>query len=309
MHRPPPPVVFCTAAYEYLRAAVCDAGQFEAGEVERQVFPDGERYLRIRSNVSERHAVLIGGTIGDADTLELYDLATGLVQEGAERLALVIPFFGCSTMERAVKTGEVVTAKTRARLLSSIPIAGDGNRVFLVDLHAEGIAHYFEGALRPVHVWAQPVVMEACRRLGGDDFIIACTDAGRAKWVQGLANALGVTASFVFKRRTSGSETEITAVSAQVEGRRVVIYDDMIRTGGSLIGAARAYLDAGATEIAAVATHAVLPADSLAKIRQSGLLKRIAVTDTHPRALALAGDFLTVDSVAPLLAERIAQGR
>jgi ribose-phosphate pyrophosphokinase len=205
-------------------------------------------------------------------------------------------------MERAVKTGEVVTAKNRARLLSAIPAAGLGNRIIMLDLHAEGIPHYFEGDTRPVHVYAKPVIMEAARRLGGDDFVLACTDAGRAKWVESLANDLGVSPSFVFKRRLSGDETAVTAVSAQVQDKKVIIYDDMIRTGGSLINAAKAYQAAGAASIAAIATHALLPGNSLQRIRESGLFSTIVCTDSHPRALELVDDFFQVESVASLLA-------
>src|SRR4029079_19591324 len=104
--------------------------------------------------------------------------------------------------------------------LSAIPPAAAGNRVFLVDLHAEGIPHYFEGGVRPVHVYAKSVVVEAARRLaGGDDIVLACTDAGRAKWVESLANEMGVPASFVFKRRLDGSHTEVTARSAAGSGK------------------------------------------------------------------------------------------
>src|SRR6185436_652869 len=111
-----------------------------------------------------------------------------------------------STMERSVRSGEVVTAKTRARLLSSIPMASRGTQVFLLDLHVNSIAYYFEGGIRPVHVYGKPLVTGAARRLGGDDFVLACTDAGRAKWVESLANDLGVDAAFVYKRRLDGSQ-------------------------------------------------------------------------------------------------------
>jgi ribose-phosphate pyrophosphokinase len=208
-------------------------------------------------------------------------------------------------MERAVRPGEAVTAKTRARLLSSIPEASRGNQVFLLDLHVATIAHYFEGAIRPVHVYGKPIVMEAARRLGGDGLVLACTDAGRAKWVESLANDMAVQAAFVYKRRLDGATTEVTGVSAQVAGKRVVIYDDMIRTGGSLINAARAYKDAGASAIDAIATHGVFPGDSVAKIRATGLFGKVIVTDSHPRAHARASDFLEVESVSPLLVEHL----
>src|SRR6185312_10534308 len=100
---------------------------------------------------------------------------------GACSLTLVVPYFGYATMERATKPGEVVTAKSRARILSSLPPARFGNRIVLMDLHTEGIPYYFEGALRTFHVYAKPRIETAARELGGDEFVLACTDAGRAK--------------------------------------------------------------------------------------------------------------------------------
>lgn len=298
-------MLFHTAAYAHLAEAVCALSGADAGEVERKIFPDGERYLRLRDPPAGRDAVVLGGTISESDTLELYDLACGVVEAGARSLTLVIPYFGYATMERSSRKHEIVTAKTRARLLSSIPVPGSGARVLLLDLHTEGIQFYFEGAIRPLHLSAKPTVLAAVQRLPRKaPLAIACTDAGRAKWVEALANDLGVPAAFVFKRRTDKG-TEVTAVSAQVEGRHVVVYDDLIRTGGSLLNAARAYRDAGAAGISAIATHGVLPGDALARIQSSGLFDRLVVTDSHPRALALRGDFLEVDSVAPLIARAI----
>ncbi|MBZ0233553.1 MAG: ribose-phosphate diphosphokinase [Deltaproteobacteria bacterium] len=299
------PLVFSTSAYRYLASRIAAHAAWPEGEVQRKQFPDGERYQRIATEVADRDVIIVGGTIDDANTLELYDLATTAVRAGAYRLTLVIPYFGYSTMERQVRSGECVTAKARARLLSSIPEASRGNQVFLLDLHVATIAHYFEGAIRPVHVYGKPIVLEAARRLGGDGLVLACTDAGRAKWVESLANDLGVQAAFVYKRRLDGATTEVSGVSAQVAGKHVVIYDDMIRTGGSLINAARAYKDAGASAIDAIATHGVLPADSIAKLRATGLFGTVVVTDSHPRAHAQASDFLEVASVAPLLVEHL----
>jgi len=302
------PIVFSTLEYDHLGRAIAAAAGWEVGVVARKTFPDGEHYLRIDSDPADRDVVLVGGMTTDATTLELYDLACGLVSDGAYRLRMVIPFFGYSTMERSVRFGEVVTAKTRARLLSSIPMASRGTQVFLLDLHVAAIAHYFEGGIRPIHVYGKSLVTAAARRLGGADFVLACTDAGRAKWVESLANDLNVAAAFVYKRRHDDA-TEVTGVSAQVSGKRVVIYDDMIRTGGSLLGAAAAYRDAGALAIDAVATHGLFPGDSLARIEHSGLLGRIVVTDSHPRAVALQSKFLEVDSTASLLTEHLISNR
>jgi ribose-phosphate pyrophosphokinase len=296
---------FSTQSYAYLRDEIARLGGGEIGDVETHPFPDGERYLRIVTPADGRDVVLVGGTISYETTIELYDLACGLAKYGARRFSIVIPYFGYSTMERAGKRGEIVTAKNRARLLSSIPATPAQSRILLFDLHAEGIPHYFEGVTRPVHVYGKTFVTEVARRIGGDDFVLACTDAGRAKWVESLANDMQVPASFVFKRRIDGERTVVTAVSAQVDGKCVVIYDDMIRTGGSLLNAAEAYRAAGATRIAAIATHGLFPGDALERLRASGLFETIECTDSHPRARALAGDFLKVTSCAATLAKAL----
>jgi ribose-phosphate pyrophosphokinase len=299
------PLVFSTERYGYLADRIAAGGGWPRGEVERRAFPDGEKYQRLATEVADRDVVIVGGTIGEADTLELFDLANTCVASGAYRMTLVIPYYGYSTMERAVRAGEVVTAKTRARLLSAIPEASRGNQVFLLDLHVSAIAHYFEGAIRPVHVYGKHVILAAARRLGGNDLVLACTDAGRAKWVESLANDLGVPAAFVYKRRLDGEHTEVTGVSAAVAGKRVVIYDDMIRTVGSLVNAARAYRQAGAASIDAIATHGVLPGDSVEQLRATGLFGKVVVTDSHPRAHARASDFLEVVTIAPVLVEHL----
>jgi ribose-phosphate pyrophosphokinase len=294
------PLLLASRSYAYLQREMQALGFGNLGQVEINDFPDGERYQRIVTPVYSRDVVLIGGTISDGDTLELYDLACAIVKYGAQSLTLVIPYFSYSTMERAVKAGEVVTAKTRARLFSAIPTASYGNRIVLLDLHSEGIPHYFEGSLRPVHLYAKNIVLKAARKLGGKRFVLASTDAGRAKWVQSLANDLGVDAAFVFKKRLSGSRTKLTAMSASVQGQPVVIYDDMIRTGGSLLEAARAYREAGATRLSVVTTHGLFPGEALKKLETSGLLDRIICTNSHPRTLALRSKFLQVESVASL---------
>jgi ribose-phosphate pyrophosphokinase len=129
--------------------------------------------------------------------------------------------------------------------------------------------------------------------------------------VQSLANDLGVTASFVFKRRLAGDRTQVTAVSAQVHDQVVIVYDDMIRTGGSLLQAGQAYRDAGARAIAAVTTHGLFPGDALEKLQKSGLFFAVVATDSHPRAVALAQDprfagFYRVETVAGILADALA---
>jgi ribose-phosphate pyrophosphokinase len=302
------PLVFSTQSYRYLAEAICAHGGFPEGALTLKRFPDGERYMRIDEAINGRDIALVGGTIDDTATLELYDLACAFAKHWAGRITMIVPYYGYGTMERATRSGEVVVAKTRARLLSSVPPASHGNRVVLLDLHSEGVGHYFEGSLRSRHLYGRPIVTEMARTLGGDDFVLGSTDAGRAKWVQSLANVLGVEAAFVYKRRLDDSTTEVQAVSARVQGRRVVIYDDLIRTGGSLMGAGRAYLEAGASSLCAIATHGLFCGDSFTRIWKSGIFERIACTDSHPAACAIANKDarLEVFSVAPLFSAFLA---
>lgn len=302
------PLVLSIDSYDYLARDIVAGGDLDAGTVEHEVFPDQERYLRLSSDVNDRHVVVVGGTIDDRSTLDLFDLACAVVENGAATLTLVVPYFGYSTMERAVKPGEAVTAKTRARMFSSVPCAKHGNRILMLDLHSEGIPHYFEGSIRPFHVYGKALIEQLARQLAGQRFILGSTDAGRAKWVESLAKDLGVPAAFAFKRRTGPESTEVTAVSTRLQGETVVIYDDMIRTGGTLIGAARAYREAGAGTMYAVATHGVFPGDALQRIVASKMFAGIGCTNSHVRAGELAGPDLTVRSCASLFAPFLRSG-
>ncbi|MCS7073287.1 MAG: ribose-phosphate diphosphokinase [Bacteroidia bacterium] len=294
-------LVYATQNYQYFANLLVQDFAFKEGRLERNWFPDGESYHRILDSVTDQTVILVGGTINDQETMELFDLGCSLTNYGVDSLRIVIPYFGYSTMERAVKPGEVVKAKHRARLLSAIPSGTKNNEVLLMDLHAEGIPHYFGDNVFSVHLYAKEMVMAAIRELGGSsDWIVASTDAGRAKWVESLANEMGVEAAFVYKQRLSGTQTKVTGVNADVRGKTVVIYDDMIRTGGSLMKAAQAYLANGAKEIFAVTTHVIMPENARDTIQQSGLIQKIIGMNTHPRAYLLANDFLQIKNIAPI---------
>ncbi|MBU6453754.1 MAG: ribose-phosphate diphosphokinase [Cyanobacteria bacterium REEB67] len=340
------PILFATSRYEYMKAAMLATGKFADGAIARGIddkgaptveekdFPDGERYHRLTTDVENRKVILLGGTVDDRETMELFDLGNLLVDRGAKELKIVVPYLGYSTMERAVKPGESVKAKVRARLISAIPKAPLGNTVFLVDLHAEGIQHYFEGDYHGRALYAKTVVFDAVRDIlvkraglpaaGGCTgkilkaikvpFVLASTDAGRAKWVESLTTdlvGLGYNAesAFIIKRRVSGDKTEVRDISADVKGKLVILYDDMLRTGGSLIKAAKSYRDKGAVEVVAVVTHGVLPPGAKEKLRASGMFTNVIVTDTHPNAVAQQDDFLVVKSIATLLAEMVLKSR
>src|SRR5262245_30286754 len=257
-------ILSSTATSAAFAARVAAALGVSVAPVERRTFPDGETYLRLslddRSSGFIGHdVVLVGATESLASIDELYRVGCAAVKYGASRLILAIPYFGYSTMERATKPGEVVTAKTVARQLSAIPRAPAGNWVLLMDLHASGIVYYFEGDTFATDLYAESVVVAAIERLGLSKLCLASADMGRAKWVETFANRFDAPVALIHKKRLSGSHTRIAAVVGDVAGMDVVIFDDMIRTGGSLIQAAETYLSAGARSVHAVAAHVILP--------------------------------------------------
>jgi ribose-phosphate pyrophosphokinase len=175
--------------------------------------------------------------------------------------------------------------------------------VFLFDLHTDGIEFYLDDRVLTRHIYGAPIVTKKIQeRMAGRPFVLGACDAGRAKWVQSLARDLHVEPAFVYKSRDSKTGgLAVTGVNADVKGKEVVLYDDMIRTGSSLIQAAKAYLGAGATKVHAIASHLVLPGDALAKLNASGAFASIMGTDSHPGSQQLPKE--DVVSIAPRLVE------
>jgi len=288
-------------SYGYLEPSFLAAGEFERGAIERKTFPDGERYLRILPSLHGREVVLLGGTASDADWLDVFDLACGIARGGARSLWIVMPYYGYATMERAVKPGEVVVAKTRARLLSAIPAPEGGTHLFLFDLHTDGIEFYLDDRILSRHVYGAPLITAKIReRMGDTPYVLGACDAGRAKWVQSLARDLAVEPAFVYKRR-DGAALSVTGINADVRGKEVVVYDDMIRTGSSLAQAGRAYLAAGAARVHAFASHLVLPGNAYETLRASGVFASIMGTDSHPGSQQLPKEDLV--AIAPRMVE------
>ncbi len=280
-------------------------------EVESRRFPDGELYLRYpledRFGLLGQDVVIVGATESQSSLDEVYRLGSTAVKGGARTVVLVVPYYGYSTMERATRPGEVVSAKVIARQLSALPRARRGNWVLLMDLHASGIVHYFEGDTVAMELYAEPCIVEAIRALQLEKLCLASTDMGRAKWVETFANRFHAPVALIHKKRLSGLDTRVSAVVGDVAGLDVVIFDDMIRSGSSLIHAAEAYSRGGARSVRGVATHLVLPPGSIERL-ESSPLQRIIGTDTHPNHQLVAGrPKFEVVSVAGLFAEVLAR--
>ncbi len=326
-------VVFSTRSYGYMQDQFHALAEFERGTALR----DDEGIVRglqtSSGTVEGRDVVIIGGTIDHAETFDLYVMANAAYEAGALSLTLVIPYFGYSTMERG-KPGarEAVKAAYRARLISSIPRCPMGNRVVMCDLHSEGVPYYFGADVRTTHLYCiKNIIMEMVEGvLGGR---ICTTDAGRGKWAESLVKdinkvlmAKGIQpeqlwqAAFALKDRKSGSETELLGVLGDVAGLDIDLFDDMIRRGSTAIDAGKGYRNgtggkpnSACKKIRFVASHGVLPGNALERLQKAVdtngelLFSEVIVTDSHPNAVKLAGNFLKVKPIAHMLVAHVIQ--
>jgi ribose-phosphate pyrophosphokinase len=326
-----PPVVYGIRSHAALASDVAGLAGAEPGAVAVRVFPDGEIGMRLETSAQGRDAVLVAGTGSEADTLEAFDLAHALAANGARSLLVLLAFFGYSTKDSFSRPGDAVTSRSRALLWSAVPPTPGGNRILILEPHSRSLPFYFPPPLRAGAVDARPLVREMLAGSEPGDGVpvegtagadsadwtdragngpVACSpDVGRIKWVETLASDLGWRTAAVLKRRLSGSEVESYGLCGDVAGRRVVLCDDLVRSGETLIQAARLCRDSGAAGVSAVAVHGAFVPGALRKMRDSGLLDGLVCTDSHPRARLEAAawpGWLRVDPVADLLAGAVA---
>ncbi|ELP92406.1 ribose-phosphate pyrophosphokinase, putative [Entamoeba invadens IP1] len=246
-------------------------------------FQDGESYYRInipeRTSLIGRNVVIVSSIVDDMELLEVVRIGGELAELGTKRRVFVIPYLMYSTMERAVKPGEVVTCKSTVRMLCGIPSSGLGNLFMLMDLHTSGIIHYFEGTVQAMELYAEPVLEKAIAQYidFNEPCIFGSADLGRPLWVETFANRFNVGMAFIRKSRSFEDTHVIGEPIGDVKGKHVIIYDDMTRTAGTLIKACDAYLDNGAKKVTAVLTHlCLIDEDVVNKITQSRIDKIIA---------------------------------
>lgn len=299
-------LLFTTANYTYLKSEILHLAKWQEGLLERTLFPDGEIYHRILSPIENKSVILLGGTYTDAETLELIDLALGFIQQGVSELKIVIPYFGYATMERAVKTGEIVKAKTRASLFSLLVPSSTRVKIYLFDLHTEGIPYYFELPLVTHHVYCKKLIASICSGIASD-FVLAATDAGRAKWVESLAQDMHVESAYVFKNRINATTTDISGIHANVKNKVVIIYDDMIRSGTTLMKAAEAYHKSGASRVFAVCTHGVFCNQALEKMKLQGIIQAVHCTNSNPISQSISNEFVKIHSLAGIIFEAVGE--
>lgn len=304
-------LLFATASSKHIERKVQADSLFAPNEYEVGQFPNGEPSISLKTPVAGKHIVIISATVSDDDLLTLYRLGWTIHKYRARSLTIVIPCFGGATKDRTDKDSlDCVTAKAHADLISAIPEMPYGNHVAILDCHTEGLPGYFANAVRGDHWYCESLMLEMIRKAAGDDdYVLVSADAGRAAWVSAYAMHLGVPTTAVLKVRT-GSQTTVTQMSGDFNGKKVFIYDDYLRTGSTALGAFRELMRMGAKAGSIFVSHGDFCGDVLDRAKSISGLEKVYCLDTHPKAIRVSESgrydgFLEVESVAPLIIEKL----
>ena len=256
--------------------------------IETRRFPDGERYIRINGEVP-REVVVIQSTgyPQDENLMELFLLLKNLKSLGVERTRVVIPYFGYGRQERRFKSGEAVSAVIVAELLE----AAGASEIYSINLHEKNIKQFFK---IPVHeISAMPLIANYIKETVDDPMIIG-PDKGALGFAEEVSGILNCECDYLEKTRISPEKVETKPKNLDVAGRDVVIIDDIISTGGTIVYASKLLRNLGAKKVVVGCVHPVLVEDALLKIFAAGV-NDVFGTDT------LRSDVSTI-SVAPLVA-------
>ena len=265
-------------------------------------FSDGEIRVQVQESVRGMDVFVVQPTCPPTseNILELLIILDALKRASAARITAVIPYYGYARQEKKTKPREPIAARLMADLITT---AG-AHRVFLVDLHVQTIQGFFN--LPVDHLPAGPLLAEYFRSRGFADgnTVVVSPDVGGVGRATSLGDRLGADLAIIAKRRPEPNECEVIDVIGDVEGKRVVIVDDMVDTAGSLVSGAQALMARGATEIYACATHALLSNPAIERLQESPI-EKLVVTDTIPLPPDKRIPKIEVLSVAPMLAEGI----
>ncbi|KAA5804545.1 ribose-phosphate pyrophosphokinase [Alkalicaulis satelles] len=285
-----------------LAQAIADYLDAPLSNVEIERFADDELFVRIDENMRGEDVFVIQSTSKPANDnlMELLICMDALTRASANRITAVIPYFGYARQDRKTGGRTPITAKLVANL-----IAGSGaHRVLTLDLHAGQIQGFFD--IPTDNLFATPVFERDIRRAYDiKDLMIVSPDVGGVVRARALASRLGADIAIVDKRRPRAGQSEVMNIIGDVEGRRCIIFDDIIDSGGTLCNAAKAIMDQGAAQVSAYITHGVLSGKACERIDAS-VLSELVVTDSIDVTEKAAGSKkVRTLSVAPLLGEAI----
>lgn len=292
--------LFTGTAHPALANGIASYLKSQLADVSVTAFQDGETFVKINENIRGEDVYIIQPTCPPTNhnLMELMIMVDAAKRSSAGRINAVIPFFGYARQDRKDQPRVPITAKLVADLLSAAGV----DRVVTMDLHAAQIQGFFN---IPVdHLYGKPIVIRELRERFGEDcsnLTVVSPDVGGVKIARAYSDALGARLAIVAKHRVSATEVEAMQVIGDVEGRDVVLVDDMTETAGTLCAAAEILKAGGANRIFAAVTHAVIGELGHERIENS-VIEEVITTDSTP--VNARGKVKPV-SIAPILGEAI----
>ncbi len=265
-------------------------------------FADMEVFVEVLENVRGEDLYVLQSTSFPANDnlMELLILVDALRRASAKRITAVMPYFGYARQDRKPGPRTPISSKLVANLIERAGV----DRVMTLDLHAGQIQGFFD--IPTDNLFAAPVmVRDIQENYSTSNLVVVSPDVGGVVRARGLAKRINVPIAICDKRREKPGESEVMNVIGDVKGRKCILIDDIVDSGGTLVNAATALLAAGATEVMAYITHGVLTGGAVAKIAKSDI-KTLVITDSiEPTPAVKAAANIRVLSIAPLLAEAI----
>lgn len=292
--------IFTGSAHRELARRIADCVGVPLGDATVSSFPDGETYVKYNENVRGRDIFIVQPTCPptNQNLMELLIMVDAAKRASAARITAVIPFFGYARQDRKDQPRVPITAKLIANLLTAAGV----DRVMTLDLHAQQVAGFFD---IPVdHLYALPVLHKYLqKKFEGKELVVVSPDVGGLKMASAYSQALGAGLAIVAKRRKSATEIESLYVIGDVEGKDVLIIDDLTETAGTLTSAAKILKRHGANTIYAGVSHAVLSDMAIDRLKNSEIVELITTNSVPVRM----GDGINVQvlCIAELLGEGI----
>lgn len=270
-------VLFSGSSYPSLAKEIARSSGIHYGSVLCERFPDGEISLELRESVRGKNVYVVQSVAIHPNEywMELLILVDALRRASAKSIVAVIPYFGYSRQDRKDKPRVPITAKLVANLLTQAGV----DRLITMDLHAEQLQGFFD---IPVdHLYARPLMVQAIKKKGFTNGIVVAPDIGSVKIARSYAEELGTDFAIVDKHRKSASEVEVLNLIGDVNGKDVLLADDICSTAGTLASAAKACHEKGANRVIAAVTHGLFVEDALDKIDNSPI-EILYCADTIP---------------------------
>lgn len=269
------------------------------GDATVTTFSDGETQVKVNENVRGTDVFVVQPTNSPASNIiELLVILDAVRRASPRRVTAVIPYFGYARQDRKDQPRVAITAKLMANLIST---AG-ADRILTMDLHSPQIQGFFDIPFD--HLFASPVFIDYLRQRLPSEFVVVAPDIGSVKMARAYASRLNARLALVDKRRPRADEIEVMNVIGDVADQNVVIFDDIISTGSTLVKAAEAIKRQGARQIFAAVTHAVFGPGVAARIEGS-VLEELVVTNTIHHGDEVRSPKIKVLSVGTLLGEAI----